>query len=148
MSEYVARAEMLIHRPVAEVFDAFVDPRKITKFWLASTTGPLASGARVRWEFMVPGAFDDVVVTAFEAQKRIAFDWPDSLSVDMSFDPWDDDATHLTVTTSGFEGEDIVKQVVNTTEGFAIVLCDLKTLLETGRSSNLVRDRAALLARS
>jgi hypothetical protein len=35
---------------------------------------------------------------------------------------------------------------VNATEGFTIVLCDLKTLLESGRSANLVRSKAALIA--
>lgn len=31
---------------------------------------------------------------------------------------------------------------------FVMVLCDLKTLLETGRSANLVRDKARLIADS
>ena len=37
------------------------------------------------------------------------------------------------------------RQATGTVEGFAIVLCDLKTLLETGESANLVRDKAALI---
>ncbi|MEP7276850.1 MAG: hypothetical protein ABI812_10875, partial [Betaproteobacteria bacterium] len=32
------------------------------------------------------------------------------------------------------------------TEGFTIVLCDLKCLLETGQSGNMVRDKAALIS--
>ena len=31
---------------------------------------------------------------------------------------------------------------------FSIVLCDLKTLLESGRSANLVKDKAELIHRS
>lgn len=147
MAEHVAQVEMLIRRPATEVFDAFVDPDKITTFWLASTTGPLAKGARVRWEFMVPGAFDAVTVTAFEPQRRLAFDWSDGLRVEMDFEEWGDGATRLAVRTVGFKGDDAVQQVVATTEGFSIVLCDLKALLETGRSANLVRDKAELLAR-
>ena len=46
---------------------------------------------------------------------------------------------------SGFEGADALRQATGTVEGFAIVLCDLKTLLETGESANLVRDKAALI---
>jgi hypothetical protein len=38
-------------------------------------------------------------------------------------------------------------QATDTIEGFSIVLCDLKTLLESGRSANLVRDKAELIAR-
>ena len=37
---------------------------------------------------------------------------------------------------------------VNATEGFSIVLCELKILLETGRPGQLVRDKAALIAQA
>ena len=39
-----------------------------------------------------------------------------------------------------------VAEAVATTEGFAIVLCDLKSLLETGKSGGMVRDKAVLIA--
>lgn len=38
--------------------------------------------------------------------------------------------------------------VPGATEGFSIVLCDLKTLLESGRSAGLVRDKARLIAQA
>jgi uncharacterized protein YndB with AHSA1/START domain len=145
MADHIAKASMLIRRPVAEVFDAFVNPDTITKFWLESTTGPLAEGAQVGWHFMVPGATETVTVTAFEDQRRIAFDWSDGNSVDMGFEAHGNDTTCLAVEVTGFENENAV---VNATEGFSIVLCDLKTLLESGRSANLVRDKAELIAAS
>ena len=37
---------------------------------------------------------------------------------------------------------------MNATEGFSIVLCDLKTFLESGKSANLVRAKAELIAAS
>ena len=46
---------------------------------------------------------------------------------------------------SGFAGADALAQAAKTVEGFAIVLCDLKTLLETGDSAHLVRDKAELI---
>jgi hypothetical protein len=91
---------------------------------------------------MVPGAAETVTVTAFEHQKRIAFEWSDGIGVEIDFETWGDSATRLAVNASGFGGEQAVDQVVNATEGFSIVLCDLKTLLETGRSGNLVKDKA------
>ena len=48
-------------------------------------------------------------------------------------------------TESGFPSENVVDAIVGATEGFSIVLCDLRTLLETGRSANLVRDKAELI---
>jgi uncharacterized protein YndB with AHSA1/START domain len=145
LADHIARASMFIRRPVAEVFDAFVNPETITKFWLETTTGPLAKGAQVRWHFMVPGATETVTVIAFEDQRRIAFDWSDGHSVDIGFAAHGDDFTRLGIEVTGFENEDAA---VNATEGFSIVLCDLKTLLESGRSANLVRDKAKLIAAS
>lgn len=148
MTEQVARAEMLIRCPVAEVFDAFVRPEMITQFWLEGTSGPLGPGAQVEWRFMVPGAVETVAVTAFENQRRIAFSWSDAVHVDMQFKELNEGATRVSVEVAGFKGDQAGADVVDATEGFSIVLCDLKILLETGRSGNLVRDKAELIARA
>ena len=37
--ELVAKAEMLIRKPVAEVFEAFVDPAITTQFWFTKSSG-------------------------------------------------------------------------------------------------------------
>jgi uncharacterized protein YndB with AHSA1/START domain len=145
MTDPTVEASMLISRPPGEVFAAFVNPQTLRKFWLNDASGPLAPGARVQWQFMVPGATAKVVVTRFEAPRHLAFNWDDTMHVDMSFEPFGDGATHATVRVSGFEGADALAEATGTVEGFAIVLCDLKTLLETGESANLVRDKAALI---
>ena len=147
MTEPVAEASTLIHRPIADVFDAFVDPGTITKFWLADTTGPLAPDARVTWTFMVPGAKDDVTVVAFEKDRHIAFDWSDGISVNLNFEEGEKNLTTLSVTAEGFRGENAVSDAINATEGFTIVLCDLKSLLETGKSGGFVKDKAELISR-
>lgn len=58
--EPVVDVSMLIREPPAEVWDAFVDPDRIRRFWLASSTGRLATGTTVRWAFKVAGAETDV----------------------------------------------------------------------------------------
>jgi uncharacterized protein YndB with AHSA1/START domain len=148
MAEVIAKAKMLVRRPASDVFNGFADPDTITRFWLKRTSGPLADGATVEWDFMVPGATETVSVTAFEAPRRIAFSWSGGLNVDMTFTEEPDGATVVAVQASGFSGEDGVDQAVDATEGFSIVLCDLKTLLESGRSANLVKDKAELIVRS
>jgi len=97
---------------------------------------------------MVPGAETGVVVRRFEAPHHLGFEWTGGMQVEMRFEAIDGAATHLTVGVSGFAGEGMLEQVVNTIEGFSIVLCDLKTLLETGTSAGLVRDKAALITRN
>jgi uncharacterized protein YndB with AHSA1/START domain len=146
MNMPTARAEMLVRCAPADAFDAFVDPQRIRQFWLRDTSGPLAPHARVEWDFMVPGARDTVAVTGFEANRRIAFDWSDGQLVDMRFHAHGVDATRIAITVSGFVGDDAAAQAIDATEGFAIVLCDLKSLLETGASGGMVRDKALLIA--
>lgn len=54
--EQLLLAEMLIRKPPKDVFDAFVDPCTIVRFWLNSASGPLVKDAIVEWEFMVQDA--------------------------------------------------------------------------------------------
>ncbi len=54
-------------------------------------------------------------------------------------------ATRVAVTARGFEGDEATEQAVAATAGFTVVLCDLKAFLETGRSGNMVRDKAVLI---
>ena len=148
MKSLTANASQLIRCAVSEAFDAFVDPTKITQFWLEATSAPLAKDAEVTWHFMVPGATERVKVTEFSPAHRIAFGWSDGVSVRLDFREQRISETRVSVEAGGFAGESAVEQAVNATEGFSIVLCDLKTFLETGRSANLVRDKAKLIAES
>jgi hypothetical protein len=68
--------------------------------------------------------------------------------VELDFEEHEVGATRVAVSVTGFEGSNAALQAVGTTEGFSIVLCDLKTLLEAGRSANLVKDKATLIAES
>ncbi len=42
---------MLIRKPVAEVFEAFVDPATTSKFWFTKGSGRLAPGEEIRWDW-------------------------------------------------------------------------------------------------
>jgi len=148
LADQVVSAQMLIRRPPGEVFAAFANPQTIRRFWLRDTTGPLAPGARVQWHFMVAGATANVNVTGFEAPRRIGFDWPGGMHVELRFESFGDGDTHLTAEISGFNGKDLLTQATNVVEGFTIVFCDLKTLLESGESANLVQDKAELIEAS
>jgi uncharacterized protein YndB with AHSA1/START domain len=145
MESFAARAEMPIRASADKVFDAFVDPAILTKFWLARSSAPLAEGATVQWEFMVPGATETVAVKAFRAPEHLAFDWSDGIRVDLRIAKGKQDLAVVTFIATGFRD---AASAVDATEGFSIVLCDLKTLLESGRSANLVKDKATLIANS
>ena len=144
----VAKASLLIRRPAAAAFNAFTDPALLTQFWLNRASAPLTAGARVEWEFMVPGAKDTVEVLELVANQRLVIRWSDNTRAEWTFTAVDDSTTIVSVQHTGFSGpaHEAAAMAVESTQGFAIVLCDLKTLLETGTSAGLVRDKARLIA--
>jgi uncharacterized protein YndB with AHSA1/START domain len=148
MDDNAVTASMLIRRGPAEVFDAFADPETLCRFWLDAASGPLAPGAQVEWRFKVPGISDTVTVTRFERPRRLSLRLSDGVEADLRFEFHDGDATRVAVTSTGFPEDDLLACATGAVEGFSIVLCDLKTLLETGRSANLVRDKAELITRA
>jgi uncharacterized protein YndB with AHSA1/START domain len=148
MDQPAVTVSMLIRRAPAEIFDAFVDPDQLRRFWLDSASGPLSPGGQVSWRFKVPGIIDTVSVTAFERPRRLAFRFSDGQLVEIACTLHDGDATRVAVRCTGFPGGDLLAEATNAAEGFSIVLCDLKTLLESGRSAGLVRDKAELITRS
>jgi uncharacterized protein YndB with AHSA1/START domain len=51
MNAPIVKAEMLIRKPPAEVFNAIIDPAVTTKFWFTKSSGKLEPGKRVRWDW-------------------------------------------------------------------------------------------------
>jgi uncharacterized protein YndB with AHSA1/START domain len=141
-----ARVSMLVRRPVSEVFEAFVDPDQITGFWLASASGPLEPEATVHWEFLVPGAEVDSTVTRFERDRVLEIAWTDGTTVAWRFTEHAH-GTAVEIENAGFAGDPaaVVEAALEATQGFTIVLCDLKTFLEGGASARLSRDKAVLI---
>ncbi len=142
MDTYAAKSELLINVPRSKAFNAFFDKQIICKFWLAHSTGDLTSGAKVEWTFMVPGAKETVDVLELQSDEFIKFKWSDGKVVDIIFKSRSEHSTRILITASQFTD---VAQVINATEGFAIVLCDLKCFLETGISGSMVRDKALII---
>jgi uncharacterized protein YndB with AHSA1/START domain len=141
-----ARTEMLIRRPVADVFDAFVDPRKTSKFWFTSGSGRLEAGKRVQWRWNMYDLKVDVDVKVLEPYKHIIVDWSSGeapTTIEWRFTPHSDDTTFVSISNSGFTGDEqsITKQALDSTEGFTFVLAGLKAYLEHGVQLNFAADR-------
>ncbi len=137
----VARATMLIRRPVEEVFKAFVDPAVTTKFWFSRSSGQLAQNETVTWYWDQYGVSGEVTVKALEKNQRIVIEWP--TPVEWTFTPKSNDATFVSIVASGFTGTDDEKvaQALDSTEGFNLVISACKALLEHGIDLRLVSDK-------
>lgn len=146
VSTIEAKAEMLIRRPVAAVFAAFVDPAITSRFWFTKGSGPLAAGKRVRWDWEMYGVSTEVDVRAVEPNRRILVEWGAygaPTTVEWTFTERPNGTAFVSIVNTGFQGsaDDVARQAISSTEGFALVLAGLKALLEHGITLNLVRDR-------
>jgi uncharacterized protein YndB with AHSA1/START domain len=142
----VMQTGMLIRKPIADVFEAFVNPDITTQFWFTKSSGRLEPGAQVEWAWEMYDVSAVVTVKAIEPSKRIVIEWPGYSSlttVEWLFTPHTDSSTFVTITESGFRGnaDELLKQVADSTQGFSLVLAGLKALLEHSIRLNLVVDR-------
>jgi len=134
---------MLIRKPAAEAYAAFVDPAITTRFWFTKSSGRLAPGTEVLWEWEMYGAAAPVRVKALEPDRRILIDWGDPpREVEWQFTARPDGTTLVIVSERGFQGSDdeMVAQAIDSQGGFSFVLAALKAFLEHGIQLNLVAD--------
>lgn len=139
----IVKAQMLIRRPVADVFQAFVDPTITTKFWFTRSSGKLAPGKKIRWDWEMYGASAQVIVKAVEQNTRILIEWGDPLCpVEWQFTSRPGNATLVSISSWGFCGseDEVVAKAIDSMGGFTSVLAGLKALIEHGVVLNLVAD--------
>ena len=142
----IAKTEMLIRKPVAEVFEAFIDPAITTKFWFTKSSGKLEPGKQVRCDWEMYNSGTDVNVKTVQADERIVVEWMAygaPTIIEWIFTSRRDNTTFVSITNAGFQGtqEQIAEQAISSTEGFTFVLAGLKALLEHNINLNLIADR-------
>lgn len=142
----VAKAEMQIRRPVREVFEAFVDPAITSRFWFTRGSATLEVGKQVQWDWEMYKFSAQVNVQEIEENKRTVVEWSvyeKPTTIEWNFKALPDNTTFVSVINYGFvgDGDTVIKQATDSTEGFAFVLAGAKALLEHGVELNLVRDR-------
>lgn len=144
-----------VSRPVAEVFEAVVDPGQLSNYFTTGgATGRIEEGAVVTWDFAdFPGAFPVQIVEVVPHQ-RIVLEWDaaetDQLetsdrsdmadagyrtTVTMSFKPVDGDAgrTLVEIAEEGWrETERGLKASYGNCMGWSQMLAALKVWLEHG----------------
>jgi uncharacterized protein YndB with AHSA1/START domain len=142
----VAKAGMLIRRPVAEVFQAFIDPSVTSKLWFSRGSAKLEPGGQVEWHWDTHGLSVPVTVKAVDPNRRILVEWPGAggpTTIEWTFTARADGTTFVSIANGGFSGsaDAMVEEAIGATEGFTFVLAGLKALLEHDVRLNLVADR-------
>jgi uncharacterized protein YndB with AHSA1/START domain len=140
----VAKAQMLIRKPVAQVFEALVDPAITSRFWFSKSSGRLEPGKRIRWDWEMYGHHTEVEVKEIDKNQRILIEWngPDNPSLVEWIFETRGESTFVIVNNWGFGGDakKIVAQAIDSTGGFSFLLAALKVFLEHGIEPNLVVD--------
>ena len=143
---HFALAEMLVRRPIQEVFEAFINPEITSKFWFTKGSSRLVQGANVDWTWEMYNHTVTVFVKEIKLNESIIVEWGnyDELSsITWTFKEINPEATFVSIKNEGFKGDSdkIVSQVRDSTEGFTLVLAGLKAYMEHNIQLNLVADR-------
>ena len=126
-----------INKPVAEVFDAVVNPKKITGYFCNESDGPLVEGKTVHWTWSSKPVTHPVKVHQIVPNSKIVLEWPSSTGgtnfVEMSFKALDDGRTMVGVSETGWpENADGLKASYKNCEGWQHMFSCMKAYLEHG----------------
>lgn len=128
-----------IAKPVEEVFDAVVNPRKLSGYFttVRGASAPLVPGTTVTWWGEVPVEVDEVI-----APSRIVLRWDAEPSpgakaykttIEMGFEPLEDGATLVTIAETGWLADEVgTRASYLNCEGWTQMLCAMKAFLEYG----------------
>lgn len=128
------RVEARIARPIAEVFEAIVDPARMARYFISQGSGRMETGGHVEWTWADVGATLGVDVIAVEAPSKVRFVWPATgvpTTVALALEPDGDHATKLVATETPFAlTEDGARRAMQQTQGWTDFGCCLKAYLQ------------------
>ena len=125
-----------ILKPIGEIFDAIVNPNKLSNFFITRASGPLKEGESVTWFFDDTGGQLPVTVKAVNENKLISFEWAASgvkAQVDIVFTAIDSNSTSITITEKSFPFDKVgVSKALQQTQGWTDFICSMKAFLYCG----------------
>lgn len=145
-SNNFAKTEMMIRKPVQEVFESFINPDITTKFWFTKSSGRLEEGVAVSWSWEMYNLTVPVTVNEINPNKGIRIVWGEGKqksSVEWEFKPIGQSKTFVTITNYDFQvtGDELLSLIRDSTAGFTFLISGAKAWLEYGIELNLVGDK-------
>ena len=126
---------LVILKSQHEVFEAVVDPIKMSGYFISKSSGRMEEGKHLIWKFPEMDMDVPVRVAKIEKDKYISYYWNDEdgkeLLVEMTLTPKENNSTFLVVTEKSRDNnEQGIKWLKGNTEGWANFLACLKAYLE------------------
>lgn len=132
------KAALQILKPVHEVFEAIVDPAKMSNYFISQSSGRMEENKKLIWQFPEFDMELPVRTGKIEKDKYISYYWNDmadgrELLVEMTLTPKDSNATVVTITEKSRDNDEAgINWLKGNTEGWANFLACLKAYLEYG----------------
>src|SRR5688572_9441760 len=139
-----AEAQMLIRKPVEEVYEAFINPAITKNFWFTKGSDRLEVDKSITWSWEMYNVSTPVVAKEILQDQKIVFEWDNATkTVEINFTELDDDSTFVTIIESGYDktGDELIAAIKDSTAGFTTVLDGLKAFLEYRINLNLIADK-------
>ena len=125
-----------ILKPVNEVFAAFVDPAKMSQYFISGASDPMKAGTKVEWEFADVGAKVLIDVLEVEENRRIVYEWAPCGArsrTTIQFSADDPNTTVVIINEAKFPMDhEGVKRAMGQTAGWTYTLACLKAYLQFG----------------
>ncbi len=127
-----------IQKPAHEVFEAIVDPKKISNYFISKSSGRLEQGKTITWQFPEMDMEFPVRVNKMQTDKFISYDWDNfedgvATTVEIELKPREEGETFVTVTEKSRDNNEAgIKWLKGNTGGWANFLACLKAWLEYG----------------
>lgn len=142
-SKIFVQSQMLIRKPINEVFEAFINPEITTHFWFTKSSGKLVEGETILWEWEMYGAKSEVKVHQIVPNQLIKTEWGSpATNVDYEFKEMEK-GTLVIIKSYGYSqtGDELLAVINDKTGGFTTVLDGCKAYLEHGINLRLIEDK-------
>ncbi|MCL5678023.1 MAG: SRPBCC domain-containing protein [Candidatus Thermoplasmatota archaeon] len=127
-----------IGKPIAEVFDAVVNPGKVGSYFATGgVNAPMAEGRNISWIFKDISFEQKMKVRKLVENKKIELDWftedGKKTVVSITFDKLNENRTMITIVHSGYEeNQQGLEDSYSHCEGWTVMLASMKAYLEYG----------------
>ncbi|MBU2938300.1 SRPBCC domain-containing protein [Lacinutrix sp. C3R15] len=126
-----SKAILQIQKPIEEVFEGIVNPEKITKYFIAESSGRLQTGKDVTWKFPEFDTKFPITEVKTENPSFISFVWDPETIVKITLQKLPDNSTIVRVNEKGKQfNEDNLKWALENSGGWANFLACMKAYLE------------------
>lgn len=126
-----------IHKTINEVFEAIVDNKKMSEYFIRSSSGRMEEGKTLIWQFPEIDVNFPIRVDKIEKDKYISYYWDDvdgtPTLTEMMFTQQTEDNTKVVITEKSRDNNKAgLKWLKGHTEGWSNFLDCLKAYLEYG----------------